>query len=216
MLRPDEAQSHGHTGGLSMRKVIASEFVTLDGVMEDPTWTFQFSSEEQERFKFDELAASDALLLGRVTYEGFAAAWPNMMEQYRGPRRAALGEYADMMNSVPKHVVSTTLEEPLEWNNSTLIKGNVAEEIAELKRQPGKDITIIIGSGNLVRSLLRDGLLDELTLMVHPVVLGGGKRLFEDNGDRKALELVDSRTFGTGVLYLTYRPAGQSAKKGVS
>ena len=108
-----------------------------------------------------------------------------------------------------------TLEEPLEWNNSTLIKGDVAEEITELKRQPGKDITII-GSGALVRSLLREGLLDELRLMVHPVVLGGGKRLFEDGGDRKALELVDSRTFGTGVLYLTYRPAGESAKKGVS
>ncbi|MCA1707143.1 MAG: dihydrofolate reductase family protein, partial [Actinobacteria bacterium] len=103
-----------------MRKVIASEFVSLDGVMEDPSWTFQFSSEEQERFKFDELAASDALLLGRVTYEGFAAAWPNMMEQYRGPRRAELGEYADMMNGYPKFVVSTTLEEPLEWNNSSL------------------------------------------------------------------------------------------------
>src|SRR5215217_777729 len=114
MLRPDEAQSHGHTKEVSMRKVIASEFVTLDGVMEDPSWTFQFSSEEQEKFKFDELAASDALLLGRVTYEGFAAAWPDMLEQYEGPRRAALGEYTDMMNGYPKYVVSTTLKEPLE------------------------------------------------------------------------------------------------------
>jgi dihydrofolate reductase len=111
----------------------------------------------------------------------------------------------DYINSVPKHVVSRTLVEPLEWNNSILIKGNVAEGIAELKRRPGKDITII-GSGALVRSLLRYGLLDELGLMVHPVVLGGGKRLFEDEGDGKALELVDSRTFGTGVVYLTYRP----------
>jgi dihydrofolate reductase len=114
----------------------------------------------------------------------------------------------DHINSVAKFVVSGTLEEPLEWNNSTLIKGNVAEEIAKLKRRPGKDITIL-GSGALVRSLLADGLLDELRLMVIPVVLGGGKRLFEDGVDRKALELVDSRTFGTGVVYLTYRPVGE-------
>jgi dihydrofolate reductase len=126
-----------------MRKVVVSEFVSLDGVIEDPSWTFRFSSEEQERFKFDELAASDALLLGRVTYEGFAAAWPSMMDQYSGPRRAELGEYADMMNSYPKHVVSTTLQEPLEWNNSTLIKGNIAEEVFELKRQPGKDVLVL-------------------------------------------------------------------------
>src|ERR671917_2485681 len=129
-----------------MRKVVASEFVSLDGVMEDPSWTFQFSSEEQQKFKFDELAASDTLLLGRVTYEGFAAAWPNMMEQYGGPRRAALGEYADMMNGYPKYVVSTTLEGPLEWNNSTLIKGDVAEEITRLKQEPGKEI-LVFGSG---------------------------------------------------------------------
>ncbi|HEX4992093.1 MAG TPA: dihydrofolate reductase family protein, partial [Rubrobacteraceae bacterium] len=99
-----------------MRKVIVSEFVSLDGVMEDPAWTFRFSSEEQEQYKFAELAAADALLLGRVTYEEFAAAWPSMMEQYEGPRRTELGEYAEMMNGFPKHVVSTTLAEPLEWN----------------------------------------------------------------------------------------------------
>jgi dihydrofolate reductase len=186
-----------------MRKVIASEFVSLDGVMEDPSWTFQYASEEQERFKFDELAASDALLLGRTTYEGFAASWPGMMEQYEGPRREDLQGYADMMNGYPKYVVSTTLQEPLEWNNSTLIKGNIAEEIAKLKRQPG-DITVL-GSGDLVQSLLVDDLLDELRLMVHPVVLGRGKRLFEDGGDQKALELVELKTFGTGVLYLTYQ-----------
>ncbi len=180
-----------------MRKVIASEFLSLDGVIENPVWTFRFTGEEQQRFKYDELAASDALLLGRVTYEGFAAAWPHMTEQ--------AGEYADMMNGYPKFVVSTTLEVPLEWQNSTLIKGNVAEEIAKLKRQPGKDIAIL-GSGTLVRSLLRDELLDELRLMVHPVILGGGKRLFEDGGDQKGLKLVDSKTFSTGVVYLTYQP----------
>ncbi len=111
----------------------------------------------------------------------------------------------DYINSVPKFVVSRTLEEPLEWNNSTLIEGNVAEQIAELKRQPGKDIGMV-GSGTLVRSLLQDDLLDELRLMVHPVIMGSGKRLFEDGGDQKALKLVDSKTFGTGVLYLIYQP----------
>jgi dihydrofolate reductase len=114
----------------------------------------------------------------------------------------------DYINSVPKFVVSTTLEEPLEWNNSTLIKGNVAEEIAVLKRQPGKDVTTI-GSGTLVHSLLQDGLLDELRLMVHPVIQGSGKRLFEGGGDSRDLQLVDSRTFSTGVVSLTYRPAGE-------
>ena len=144
------------------------------------------------------MAASDAMLFGRVTYEEFAAFWPY--------QNSADQPFTDYLNSVPKFVVSTTLEEPLEWQNSTLIKGNVAEEIRELKQQPGKDITIL-GSGALVRSLLQDDLLDELGLMVHPVVLGSGKRLFEEGGDQKSLELVDSKTFGTGVLYLTYRPA---------
>jgi len=121
-----------------MRKVNVSEFLTLDSVVEDPGWTFQFSGEEQPKYKFDEPAASDALLLGRVTYEGFAAAWPSMMEQYEGPRRAELQEYADMMNGYPKHVVLTTLEELLEWNNSTLIEGDVAEQVSRLKQKPGR------------------------------------------------------------------------------
>jgi dihydrofolate reductase len=114
----------------------------------------------------------------------------------------------DYINSVPKFVVSATLEEPLEWNNSIVIGGNAAEEVAKLKRRPGKDITVL-GSGALVRSLLRDGLLDELRLMVHPITVGRGKRLFEDEEDRKALKLVDSHTFATGVVYLTYRPADE-------
>ena len=113
--------------------------------------------------------------------------------------------FTDYLNNTPKFVVSRTLEGPLEWQNSTLITGNVAEEIAKLKQQPGKDIGIV-GSGTLVRSLLRNDLLDELTLMVHPIVLGSGQRLFEDGGNQKALKLVDSKTFGTGVLYLTYQP----------
>jgi dihydrofolate reductase len=190
-----------------VRKVVAVELVSLDGVMEAPEeWAFSYSNDEMEEANAAGMAASDALLLGRVTYEGLAAFWPNQ------PGGTPMVDY---INSVRKYVVSTTLKEPLEWNNSTLIKGNVAEEITELKRQSGKDISII-GSGALVRSLLKDGLLDELRLMVHPVVLGGGKRLFEDGVDQIALELVDSRTFSTGVLYLTCRPAGESARKAAS
>ncbi len=181
-----------------MRRVIASEFVSLDGVMEDPSWTFQFTSEEQGKFKFDELSVSDALLLGRLTYEGFAAAWPHMTEQY--------GEYADMMNGYPKYVVSTSLEEA-EWNNSTLIKENVAEEVSRLKQQPGKDI-LIFGSGDLVNTLMQHDLIDEYRLMVFPVVVGSGKRLFKDGIETKVLRLVDTKTFGSGVVVLSYQPAG--------
>jgi dihydrofolate reductase len=173
----------------------------VDGVMEKPEeWAFPYSNDEMEEANSTGMVASDALLMGRVTYEGMAAYWP---QQQGGV------PMVDYINSVPKYVVSTTFEEPLGWNNSTLIKGNeFAEGVAELKRQPGKDITIL-GSGALVRSLLRAGLLDELRLMVHPVVLENGKRLFDGGGDRKPLELIDSRTFGTGVLYLTYRLAGE-------
>jgi len=190
-----------------MRRVVASEFVSLDGVMEDPSWTFQFGSEEQEEFKFDELFAADALLLGRVTYEGFAAAWPNMMEQYEGPRRGALGEFTDRMNNLPKYVVSTTLEDPLEWNNSTVIKGDVAEEIATLKQQPGQDI-LIGGSGDLVNTLMGHDLIDEYRLMVSPVVVGSGKRLFGEGSATKTLKLMETKTFGSGVVVLSYEPAG--------
>ena len=182
-----------------MRKVVASELVSLDGVMGSPQeWAFSYSDDEMEQANASGMAASDALLLGRATYQEFASYWPY--------QNSADQPYTDYLNNTPKFVVSTTLEEPLEWQNSTLIKGNLAEEITELKRLPGKDITII-GSAALVQSLLADGLLDELRLMVHPLVLGGGKRIFEDGGDQEALELLDSKTFDTGVLYLTYRPA---------
>ena len=180
-----------------MRKVVAVELVSLDGVMESPEeWAFSYSNAEMEEASASEMAASDAMLMGRVTYERMAGYWPNQ------PGGTPMVDY---INSVPKFVASTTLQEPLEWNNSTLIEENFAEEIIELTQQPGEDITIL-GSGALVRSLLRGNLLDELRLMVHPVVLGTGKRLFADGSDRKALELVDSKTFGTGVLYLTYQP----------
>jgi dihydrofolate reductase len=190
----------GRNKEVAVRKVVAVELVSVDGVMESPEeWAFSYSNEEMEEANASGMAASDALLLGRVTYEALADYWPNQ------PGGTPIVDY---INSVAKYVVSGTLEEPLAWNNSTLIKGNVAEEIAAMKRRPGKDITIV-GSAALVRSLLRDGLLDELRLLVHPLVLENGKHLFWDGGDRKALELVDSNAFSTGVLYLIYRPVGQ-------
>jgi dihydrofolate reductase len=188
-----------------LRKVIASEFVSLDGVIENPVWTFRFTGEEQQRFKYDELSAADALLLGRVTYEGFAAAWPHMTEQ--------AGEYAGMMNGYPKYVVSRTLEEPLGWNNSTLIKrGDVAEEVSRLKELPGKDI-LVFGSGKLVNTLMEHDLIDEYRLMVFPVVLGGGRRLFGDGVEEAALELVGNDRFESGVVVLTYRLAEKKAEE---
>ncbi len=179
-----------------MRRVIASEFVTLDGVMEEPSWTFQFWTEEIARFKFNELFASDALLLGRVTYQGFAAAWPSMTDEEG---------FADRMNSLPKHVVSTTLEEPFEWNNSTLIKGNVAEEVSELKQQPAQDL-LIYGSGELVNTLIQHDLIDENRLMVYPIVLESGTRLFKE-GVNTTLALVETKSFESSVVELSYEPA---------
>jgi dihydrofolate reductase len=185
-----------------MRKVIASELVSLDGVVESPEkWHFPYFNDEMAEVIGAAMAASDSMLLGRVTYEEFAAFWPSQEEGSDEDQ-----ETTDYMNNTPKFVVSKTLEEPLEWNNSTLIKGDIADEITKLKQQPGKDISIT-GSPTLVRSLLQDDLLDELRLMLHPIVVGSGKRLFEDGSDQKALQLVDSKTFSTGVLYLTYQPA---------
>jgi dihydrofolate reductase len=189
----------GRKKEVPMRKVIALELVSVDGVMEKPEeWSFSYSNDEMAEANASGMADSDAMLLGRVTYEEFASYWPY--------QNTADQPFTDYLNDTPKYVVSTTLEEPLEWQNSTLIKGNIAEQIAKLKRQPGKDITIL-GSATLVGSLLADDLLDELRLMVHPVVLGRGKRLFEEGSDLKALELVGSKTFSIGVLYLTYQPA---------
>ena len=186
-----------------MRRVIVSEFVSLDGVMEAPDkWHFPYWSDEMGQEIEAAMGQADAMLMGRVNYEEWADFWPQQ-DPEENPA-------AGFMNGVRKYVVSTTLKEPLGWDNSTLIKENVAEEIAGLKRQTGGDISIS-GSGSLVRSLLRDGLIDELRLMVHPVVVGSGKRLFEEGGERIALELVDSKTFSTGVVYLTYRPASRSS-----
>ncbi len=181
-----------------MRKIVAGLFITLDGVMESPEkWQFPYSNDEMGEVVGSQMAASDTLLLGRVTYQEFASSWPN-----------AGGDdpFADHMNNTPKLVVSTTLD-TVAWRNSTLIKGNVVEELIRLKQQPGKNIAIS-GSATLVRSLLRDNLLDELLLLVHPVVVGSGKRLFPDGSDPVALKLVDAQTFSTGVLSLTYQSAG--------
>lgn len=179
-----------------MRKIVVSEFITLDGVIEAPDqWSFNFWSEESAKFKLDELKAGDALLLGRVTYQGFAAAWPSMTDD---------DGFADRMNGLPKHVVSTTLDE-VEWNNSRLIKENIAATVTELKQQPGQDI-LVFGSGQLVQSLMEHNLVDEFRLMMFPVVLGSGKRLFQETG-RTALKRTHMRTFGSGVVVLTYQPA---------
>jgi dihydrofolate reductase len=188
-------------GEVCMRKLVAAEFLSLDGVMESPDkWHFPYFNEEMGQAVGEGFAAADAMLIGRVNYEEWAAFWPGQ-DPEENPMAA-------QMNAIQKYVVSTTLEEPLSWQNSTLISENVAEEIARLKQGEGGDI-VISGSGTLVRSLLQYGLLDELKLMIHPVVVGGGRRLFDDGGEQKALELVESKTFETGVLYLTYRPLRQ-------
>jgi dihydrofolate reductase len=198
MADTEAGKAQGRTKEISMRKLVAVELVSLDGVMEAPeNWSPPYSNDEMEEANASGMTASDTMLVGRRTYEAFAAFWPHQ------PGGTPMVDY---INSVPKYVVSTTLEKPLGWNNSTLIEGDVAEGVAELKQRPGKDITVL-GSADLVNALLRDGLLDELRLMVHPIVLGSGKRLFEAGGDRKALELVDSRKFATGVVYLAYRAA---------
>jgi dihydrofolate reductase len=189
-----------------MRKVIASVFVTLDGVVEDPGgaegfelggWSFKYAgrSEEESAEAGDLLRASDALLLGRVTYEGFAKAWPSM---------TGGGWYAERMNALPKYVVSSTLDKA-EWNNSTIIRGDLREEVAKLKNQAGENL-LVFGSGELVNGLLQQHLLDELRLLVYPVSLGRGKRLFRE-GPPIALTVAGTKAFGSGVVLLTYHPA---------
>ena len=191
-----------------MAKIIVTEFVSLDGVMEDPGgaegfkhggWTFEIArGDEGDRFKLDETMESSALLLGRRTYEGFAAAWPSRE-----------GEFADKFNSMPKYVVSRTLEAP-DWNNTVVLKGDVAEEVAKLRERQDGDIAVH-GSASLVQSLLEHNLVDELRLMVFPVVLGTGKRLFGETTDKKRLRLMDSRLVGDGVNIVIYAPARNGA-----
>jgi dihydrofolate reductase len=191
-----------------MGSIVITEFVSLDGVMEAPGggedyrhggWTFEIDrGAEGDKFKLDEALNADALLLGRVTYEGFAAAWPSRE-----------GEFADKFNTMPKYVVSSTLQNP-DWNNSTVLDGDLAQEIAKLKQEQDGDI-VVHGSARLVQALIEHDLVDELRLMVFPVVLGSGKRLFGDTSDKKRLRLTDSKTVGDGVAILIYEPVREPA-----
>jgi dihydrofolate reductase len=184
-------------------RIVVTEFVSLDGVMEDPGgsenfaqggWSCKISrGDEGDKFKLDETFASEALLLGRVTYEGFAEAWPSRE-----------GEFADKFNDMPKYVVSSTLDQP-EWNNTTVLKGDVVEEVGKLKQKQDGDI-VVHGSARLVQTLIEHDLVDEFRLMVYPVVLGSGKRLFGQTSDKKPLRLVDSKVVGDGVTIVIYEP----------
>ena len=189
-----------------MGKLVVTEFISVDGVIEDPGgaedfahggWVFQFErGEEGNKFKLDEVLEAEAQLLGRVTYEGFAAAWPSRTDE---------AGFAERMNAMPKYVVSSTLRE-LTWSNSTLIEGDVAAEVAKLKKQVPGDI-LVAGSATLVRALVEHDLVDELRLMVFPIVLGSGKRLFGDSASTKALRLLESQPVGDdGVVILRYEP----------
>jgi dihydrofolate reductase len=191
-----------------MSKVVVSEFVSLDGVVEDPGgaegykhggWSFKFNrGAEGDKYKVDELSAADALLLGRVTYQGFAKAWPSIKD--------AEG-FADKMNSMRKYVVSNSLKDSeATWNNTTVIRGDMAAEVAKLKARSGGDL-LVFGSSRLAQSLAEHGLVDDYRLMVYPVILGSGKRLFADSGKMAALKLVDARPAGDGIVMLTYQPA---------
>jgi dihydrofolate reductase len=191
-----------------MARVVAVEYVTVDGVMQDPGgvgelehggWSNRYFDDELGKVQSDQLYASDALLLGRVTFEGFAAAWPSMEETE--------GEFAVRMNALPKYVASNSLTEPLPWNG-TLLKGELVEEVAKLKEQPGQDL-LIYGSGELVNALHPHGLIDQYTLMVFPVTLGVGKRLFREGTDKTDLRLTEAKLTDAGVALLTYQPSGQ-------
>lgn len=189
-----------------MGRIIVTEYVSLDGVVEAPGgfedfrhagWTFEIDRGEAfDKFKLDETLNSEALLLGRLTYEIFAASWPSME-----------GEFADKFNSMPKYVVSSTLEEPLEWKNSTVLEGDVVEEVAKLRQRSDGDI-VIHGSPQLAQTLLEHDLVDELRVMLFPVILGTGKRLFGDTSDKKRLRLTDSKMVGDGIAILIYEPVG--------
>jgi dihydrofolate reductase len=194
-----------------MRKVIVSEFVSLDGVMQAPGhldedrdggfeqggWQVPYFDDVMGSAVDKGLRTAGGLLLGRRTYEHFAGYWPTAPED----------QEPELMNDLPKFVASTSLAEPMAWSNSTLLKGDVAVEVAKLKDRSGGDL-LVLGSGDLAQTLMRDNLVDEFRLMVHPLVIGSGKRLFRDGDSRKSLRLVDSTTTGTGVLLLTYSPEG--------
>jgi dihydrofolate reductase len=189
-----------------MGRIVVTEFISVDGVIEAPGpvedykhrgWTFDFDrGTEGNQFKVDELFEAEAQLLGRVTYEGFAAAWPSMGD---------MGDFGEKMNNMPKYVFSNTLE-TADWNNSTILRGDLADEIAKLKDEID-GVILVAGSARLVQGLLAHGLVDELRLMVFPILLGSGKRLFADDTDKTVLRLADAKTVGDGVEILTFQPA---------
>ena len=190
-----------------MGRIVVTEFVSLDGVMEDPggsehskhgAWTFKFNrGEEGNKFKVDEVQNAEARLLGRVTYEGFAEAWPTRTGD----------PFSDKFNSMPKYVVSSKLKKA-DWNNSTILKGDVVEEVSKLKEKVRGDI-LVSGSAKLVQTLIANDLVDQLNLMVFPVILGSGKRLFGETKDLKTLQLAESKTVGDGVAIMIYKPANK-------
>jgi len=175
-----------------MRRVIVSEFMALDGVIEDPSWTQPYWNDEIADFKFNELFSADGLLLGRTTYEGFAAAWPGQKDE-KG--------YADRMNNMPKYVVSTTMDQG-SWTNTTVLRENPAEKIAALKQEQGQDL-LVFGSGTLIQFLLENKLVDAYHLLVYPVAVGKGKRLFWDGVNTK-MKLVENKRTSSGVVALVY------------
>jgi len=190
-----------------MGRIVVTEFVSLDGVMEDPggsehskhgAWTFKFNrGDEGNKFKVDEVNNAEVQLLGRVTYEGFAQAWPTRSGD----------PFSDKFNSMPKYVVSSKLKKA-DWNNSTILKGDVVDEVSKLKQKVRGDI-LVSGSAKLVQTLIANDLVDQLNLMVFPVILGSGKRLFGETDDLKTLQLAESKTVGDGVAIMVYKPAGQ-------
>jgi dihydrofolate reductase len=181
-------------------RLVATEYLSLDGVFEEPGhWSGPFFNEEAAQFKLNELQASDALLLGRKTYEGFAAAWPSMTDE---------AGFSEKMNTMPKYVVSTSLDR-VEWAGSILVKGDLVEEIRKLKERPGRDL-LLSGSAQLFNALTQANLIDLYRFMLHPVILGQGEKLFAEGGDRKPLNLAHTETFRSGIVILEYLPAQQS------
>ena len=181
-------------------RLVATEYVSLDGVFEEPGhWSGPWFNEEAGQFKFDELRASDAQLLGRRTYEGFAAAWPTM---------EGTGEFGEKMNTMPKYVVTSTLDK-LKWAGSKAVKGDVVEEVRRLKLQPGKDL-LLAGSGMLFNALMRENMIDLYRFMVHPVVVGEGRRLFDNEPGRRELRLTDTKRFASGIVIHEFEPGKTS------
>jgi dihydrofolate reductase len=178
-------------------RLVATEYLSLDGVFEEPgKWSGPFFNDEAGQFKWKELQASDALLLGRNTYEGFSAAWPTM---------PGTGEFGEKMNTMPKYVVSSTLEKA-EWAGSKLIKGNLMDEIRKLKKKPGRDL-LLSGSAQLFNALAQENLIDLYRFMLHPIILGQGKRLFADGVERRVLALTATKAFKGGIVVVEYVPA---------